>query len=104
MLSLRPRSIADLACYESCCESVRITCRASSNSSQIDTLEALSDRLRNRTTLAFTEDEYDGHVQPTHTREVKLSEDDVDLMWRVFDYAAVSKSQRASRVPYQPDE
>lgn len=39
-------------------------------------------------------------VQPSGVREVTLQKDDVDLMWKLFDYAAVSRqSQTTSQTP-----
>ena len=66
---------------------------ATSDTYKANTLEQLSARLRNHSTLVLTEDEYNGMVQPSHVREVAISDEDVRLMWRVLDYQTLARVQ-----------
>lgn len=66
---------------------------------EANALEQLSAHLRNHATLVFTEDEYDGMVQPSNVREVAISDEDVRLMWRVLDYRTLSRPQPSGHEP-----
>jgi hypothetical protein len=61
--------------------------------SQLELLNKLQARLKDRPTLKYVEDEYDGMVQPRDVRDVTLPDQDMHLMWSLFDYVAVSGLQ-----------
>ena len=56
-------------------------------------LDKLRSRLKDRSGLTYVEDDYDALAQPRDVREVALSEQDVQLMWNLLDYAALSSSE-----------
>ncbi|KAJ9626843.1 hypothetical protein H2204_009859 [Knufia peltigerae] len=60
-------------------------------------LDQLTARLRQRQTMDYVDGEYDGAVPPLGVRDVALEQEDIDLMWKIFDYASVSAIPTALR-------
>ena len=57
---------------------------------QLATLERLRTRLESRPTMRYVQDGYDGAQHSSGIRNVSLANSDVQLMWTLFDYAAIS--------------
>ncbi|PBP20744.1 hypothetical protein BUE80_DR008302 [Diplocarpon rosae] len=53
-------------------------------------VEELATRLRNRHTLYYSQDDYDGILPAVESERVGLAGPDAELMWKVFDYASMS--------------
>ncbi|KAI6711761.1 C6 transcription factor [Diplocarpon mali] len=53
-------------------------------------VEELANRLRNRHTLYYSQDDYDGILPAVESERVGLAGADAELMWKVFDYASMS--------------
>lgn len=60
--------------------------------SSIDTLERLRVRVRDRPTLNYVGEEFDGAVPPRNIPHVSLSDDEIQLMWKLFDFSSMSRS------------
>ncbi len=59
-------------------------------------MEELAARLSHRHTLYYSQDDYDGILPAVETERVGLAEDDMSLMWKLFDFASMSASSRLS--------
>lgn len=46
--------------------------------------------------MYYSQDDYDGILPAVETERVGLAEDDTTLMWKLFDFAAMSASSRSS--------
>lgn len=54
--------------------------------------------------MHYVDGDYNGAQPSTPTRDVHLSDNDIDLMWNLFDYAALSRMQAQSlQMPQQPN-
>ncbi|KAF2123428.1 hypothetical protein P153DRAFT_361995 [Dothidotthia symphoricarpi CBS 119687] len=58
-------------------------------------LEQLQLRIRHRSNMNSVEEEYDGAAPPNGARQVHLEEEDLQLMWRLFDFASTSTKLHA---------
>ncbi|KAH7080131.1 hypothetical protein BKA63DRAFT_236386 [Paraphoma chrysanthemicola] len=56
-------------------------------------LEQLKGRIPYRSKLNYVEEEYDGAAPPHSNHEIHLAEEDLLLMWRLFDYSSMSAKQ-----------
>ncbi|PSN60162.1 hypothetical protein BS50DRAFT_579334 [Corynespora cassiicola Philippines] len=56
----------------------------------IDILEKIQNRMNARPSMAYVEEEYDGAVPARNTPHVSLSDEDIKLMWKLFDFASIS--------------
>jgi len=59
-------------------------------------VEELAARLSHRHTLYYSQDDYDGILPAVETERVGLAEDELTLMWKLFDFASMSASSRLS--------
>ena len=56
-------------------------------------LDELDVRLRRRQTISHVQDNYDGAVPLGGIQDVPVQSEDIELMWKVFDYGSVSSDQ-----------
>ncbi len=62
----------------------------------MNVLEEVSIRLHRRQTISHVQGEYDGAIPPNEIQDVAVEQEDIDLMWKLFDYAALSRDQRTT--------
>ncbi|KAH8629534.1 Regulatory protein CAT8 [Alternaria alternata] len=62
----------------------------STNTRKASLLEQLKARIPYRSILNYIEEEYDGAAPPKGANQVHLEEEDLLLLWRLFDYALTS--------------
>ena len=60
-------------------------------------LEQLKARIPYRSNLNYVEEEYDGAAPPGANNRVHLEEEDLLLMWKLFDYASTSTKPNSGR-------
>ena len=53
-------------------------------------VEELATRLRNRSTIYYSQDDYNAILPDIESQRVSLASDDIYLMWSLFDYASIS--------------
>jgi hypothetical protein len=53
-------------------------------------VEELAARIRNRSTIYYSQDDYDAILPSIESQRVHLAGGDIDLMWNLFDYASIS--------------
>lgn len=72
------------------CKSRRSTNAICSDSRQLSVLEEISVRLHRRRTLSQVHGEYNGAIPSEETSGVTVEPEDLNLMAKLFDYAALS--------------
>ncbi|KAM0716422.1 hypothetical protein Q7P37_007867 [Cladosporium fusiforme] len=60
----------------------------------VSVMSELESRLQTRGTMHYVQDDFDGAQPQSGSRHVSLSEDDISLMWHLFDYDKVSNKQQ----------
>ncbi|KAL2204251.1 hypothetical protein CC79DRAFT_1372259 [Sarocladium strictum] len=62
-------------------------------------LDEISIRLHRRRTISYGESEYDGAIPSKELSDVNVNQEDIDLMAKLFDYAAISDEQQVANPP-----
>ena len=57
---------------------------------QLYIVEELATRLRNRSSIYYSQDDYNAILPDIESQRVSLASDDIHLMWSLFDYASIS--------------
>ncbi|KAI8933128.1 hypothetical protein NX059_009769 [Plenodomus lindquistii] len=66
-------------------------------------LQQLRRRIRHRSNMNYVEAEYDGEAPPRRDRQVHLEEEDLRLLWKLFDYVSTS-SAKSMAIPLLEEE
>ena len=66
---------------------------------QLHIVEELATRLRNRSSIYYSQDDYNGILPSIESQRVSLATDDIHLMWSLFDYASISGAATVARPP-----
>lgn len=56
-------------------------------------------RLNHRQTISHVQDNYDGAIPTNNIQDVAIESDSIELMWKIFDYGAISTTQQDLRCP-----
>lgn len=62
---------------------------------QLNLVEEFQLRLKQRQTVNYVQGRYDGAVPLENVQEVDMEQDGIDLMWKLFNYGALSESHDA---------
>jgi hypothetical protein len=65
-------------------------------------VEELATRLKSRSTIYYSQDDYNGILPSIESQRVALAPDDISLMWTLFDYASLSGATAADKPSTAP--
>ena len=68
------------------------------SSYKFNVLQKLSIRIKHRRTISFVQGKYDGSIPAESARPLNIEREDVDLLWALLDYPAISSSSDVTQL------